>query len=181
MLLLLPWHLLLLHLLVSIEYFVGSTKAGVKAGLIQQPVPAQTFSSGPDLSAQGQNQPLSQVFRYDPNDAGSFPPKPALAKTIDGIHGSQSRTFAPTQSALDAAELQSGQSENATRTVEMAFKHNRALPLELFDNPETEIVQPETRIARRPADQPGAAARSRYYNSRGEFEWAPCYVLAYDR
>ena len=63
----------------------------------------------------------------------------------------------------------------------MSFKHNRALPLELFDNPETEVVRPETRIASKGAESPGAPARSRYYNSRGEFAWAPCYVLAYDR
>ena len=63
----------------------------------------------------------------------------------------------------------------------MSFKHNRALPLELFDNPETEVVQPETRIVTRAADTPGVSARSRYYNSRGEFAWASCHVLSYDR
>lgn len=160
---------------------VGSTKAGVKAGLVQQPVAALPVSIPTDPSTLEENQPVPDMFRYDPNDAGSFPPKPALAKTIDGNHGSHSRTFSPSQTALEAAEIQTGQSANDSRAVEMAFKHNRTLPLELFDNPETEVVQPETRIARKAVDLPGAAARSRYYNSRGEFAWAPCYVLAYDR
>lgn len=63
----------------------------------------------------------------------------------------------------------------------MPFKHNKALPLELFDNPETEVVSPEERIKNQPSGQPGALARSRFYDSRGEFAWAPCFVIAYDR
>lgn len=125
--------------------------------------------------------PQAEHYFFDPVHTGSYPPKPALSKTIDGVHGSQSRTFAPSASAVEAAVEQTGKSANDARALDMPIKHNRALPLELFDNPETEVVPPEHRINTRPSGQPGAPARSRFYDSRGEFAWAPCYVIAYDR
>lgn len=123
----------------------------------------------------------AEHYYFDPVDTGSFPPKPALSKTIDGVHGSQSKTFAPTESAIQTAVEQTGKSSSDARALDMPFKHNRALPLELFDNPETEVVPPEDRIKGRADGQPGALARSRFYDSRGDFAWAPCYVIAYDR
>lgn len=125
--------------------------------------------------------PQAEHYFFDPVNTGSYPPKPALSKTIDGVHGSQSRTFAPSASAVEAAVEQTGKSANDARALDLPIKHNRALPLELFDNPETEVVPPEHRINTRPNGQPGASARSRFYDSRGEFAWAPCYVIAYDR
>ena len=120
-------------------------------------------------------------YCFDPIDTGSFPPKPALAKTIDGVHGSQSKSFAASESAIQKEVEQTGKSSNDARALDMPFKHNRALPLELFDNPETEIVAPEDRISSRPSGQPGALARSRFYDSRGQFAWSPCFVIQYDR
>jgi len=125
--------------------------------------------------------PQAERYFFDPVNTGSFPPKPALTKTIDGVHGSQSHTFAPSASAIQNAVEQTGKSANDARALEMPIKHNRALPLELFDNPETEVVPPEDRINSRPSGQPGAPARSRFYDSKGEFAWAPCHVIAYDR
>lgn len=123
----------------------------------------------------------SEHYCFDPVNTGSFPPKPALSKTIDGVHGSQSKTFAPTESAVQSAVKQTGKSSSDAKALDMPFKHNRALPLELFNNPETEVVAPEDRIKGRPSDQPGVLARSRFYDSRGDFAWAPCFVTAYDR
>ncbi len=97
------------------------------------------------------------------------------------MHGSQSHTFAPSASAIESAVEQTGKSANDARALEMPIKHNKALPLELFDNPETEVVPPEDRINSRPSGQFGAPARSRFYDSKGEFAWAPCHVIAYDR
>lgn len=120
-------------------------------------------------------------YCFDATSTGSFPPKPALTKTIDGVHGSQSKSFAPSESAIQAAVEQTGKSTSDVRALDMPFKHNKALPLELFDNPETEVIPPEERIDSRPSGQPGALARSRFYDSRGQFAWAPCFVIAYDR
>ena len=126
--------------------------------------------------------PLSaERYCFDPVNTGSFPPKPALSKTIDGVHGSHSKTFAPTESAIQTAIEQTGKSSSDARAPDMPFKQNKALPLELFDNPETEVVPPEDRIKDCPKGQPGALARSRFYDSRGDFAWAPCFVIAYDR
>lgn len=61
------------------------------------------------------------------------------------------------------------------------MKPNRALPLELFDNPETELVPPEERLLRRQPGAPGVAAHSRYYDTQGHCKWAPCWVLQYNR
>jgi len=140
----------------------GSTKAGIQAALSPWPAPGQVVSSG--LAEAAQSVPAEpQAVRYflDPANTGSYPPKPALTKTIDGVHGSQSRTFAPSASAVESALEQTGKSASDARALDMPFKHNRALPLELFDNPETEVVRPEDRISAKTSDQPGAAARSR--------------------
>jgi hypothetical protein len=139
---------------------VGSTKAGIQAADVL---------------------PQAERYFFNPVNTGSFPPKPALTKTIDGVHGSQSHTFTPSASAIENAVEQTGKSANDARALEMPIKHNRALPLELFDNPETEVVPPEDRINSRPSGQPGAPARSRFYDSKGGFAWAPCHVIAYDR
>ena len=160
----------------------GSTKAGIQASLSPQPAPGQVVtSSATDATEHAQVEPLAERYCFDPANTGSYPPKPALAKTIDGVHDSQSQTFAPSASAIDNAVEQAGKSANDARALEMPFKHNRALPLELFDNPETEVVPPEDRISNRASDQPGASARSRFYDSKGAFAWAPCFVIAYDR
>lgn len=160
----------------------GSTKASIQAVLSPQPVPATVVTTATSEAAEYEieSSPAERYY-FDPVDTGSFPPKPALSKTIDGVHGSQSKTFAPTESAIQTAVEQTGKSSNDARALDMPFKHNRALPLELFDNPETEVVPPEDRIKGRADGQPGALARSRFYDSRGEFAWAPCFVLAYDR
>ena len=160
----------------------GSTKAGIQAALsplpaVDQVVSTQRAETGELVTTE----PAAERYFFDPVHTGSYPPKPALAKTIDGVHGSQSRTFAPSASALESAVEQTGQSANDARALDMPIQHNKALPLELFDNPETEVVPPEDRINNRPHGYPGAVARSRFYNSRGEFAWAPCYVIAYDR
>ena len=139
-----------------------STTSNADSNLVVHPLPAERYY-------------------FDPVNTGSFPPKPALSKTIDGVHGSHSKTFAPSESAIAKAIEQTGKSPNYAREPDMPFKHNRALPLELFDNPETEVVPPEDRIKGCPSIQPGAVARSRFYDSRGDFAWAPCFVIAYDR
>ena len=123
----------------------------------------------------------AEHYYFDPVNTGSFPPKPALSKTVDGVHGSRSKTFAPSESAIQTAIEQTGKSLSDARALDMSFKHNKALPLELFDNPETEVVPPEDRIKDCPSDQSGALARSRFYDSRGGFAWATCFVIAYDR
>lgn len=158
---------------------VGSTKAGIQAALSPQPTAGQIAISAATESADVL--PQAERYFFNPVNTGSFPPKPALTKTIDGVHGSQSHTFAPSISAVETAVEQTGKSANDARALEMPIKHNRALPLELFDNPETEVVPPEDRINSRPSGQPGAPARSRFYDSKGDFAWAPCYVIAYDR
>ncbi|KAA6419936.1 MAG: dynein heavy chain axonemal [Trebouxia sp. A1-2] len=157
----------------------GSTKAGIQAALSPQPTAGQIAISAATESADVL--PQAERYFFNPVNTGSFPPKPALTKTIDGVHGSQSHTFAPSISAVETAVEQTGKSANDARALEMPIKHNRALPLELFDNPETEVVPPEDRINSRPSGQPGAPARSRFYDSKGDFAWAPCYVIAYDR
>ena len=159
--------------------FAGSTKAGIQAALSPRPAADQIAISPATESADVL--PQAERYFFDPVNTGSFPPKPALTKTIDGVHGSQSHTFAPSASAIQNAVEQTGKSANDARALEMPIKHNRALPLELFDNPETEVVPPEDRINSRPSGQPGAPARSRFYDSKGEFAWAPCHVIAYDR
>ena len=125
-------------------------------------------------------QPLVERYCFDPVNTGSFPPKPALTNTIDGLHGSQVARFAPSASAIESAVKQTGPGKDA-RALDMSFKHNAALPLELFDNPETEVIAPETRLSQKGRDELGVLARSRFYDSRGQFAWAPCFVLAYDR
>jgi hypothetical protein len=56
------------------------------------------------------------------------------------------------------------------------------LPLELFDSPESELVDPAERIqAAIDAGQGGAPALSRFYEPHGSFTWAPCCVQQYDR
>ncbi|KAL0050690.1 hypothetical protein WJX82_005287 [Trebouxia sp. C0006] len=157
----------------------GSTKAGIQAALSPRPAAGQIPIS-PATESAGVLPQAERNF-FDPVNTGSFPPKPALTKTIDGVHGSQSHTFAPSASAIENAVEQTGKSANDARALEMPIKHNKALPLELFDNPETEVVPPEDRINGRPSGQPGAPARSRFYDSKGEFAWAPCHVVAYDR
>ena len=157
---------------------VGSNKAGIQAALSPQPAAGQIATSAATETV-GVSPQAKRNF-FDPVNTGSFPPKPALTKTIDGVHGSQSHSFAPSASAIENAVEQTGKSANDARALEMPIKHNRALPLELFDNPETEVVPPEDRI-NRPSGQPGAPARSRFYDSKGEFAWAPCHVIAYDR
>ena len=157
----------------------GSTKAGIQAALSPQSAAAQVAINPATESADVL--PQAERYHFDPVNTGSFPPKPALTKTIDGVHGSQSHTFAPSASAIESAVEQTGKSANDARALEMPIKHNRALPLELFDNPETEVVPPEDRINGRASGQPGAPARSRFYDSKGEFAWAPCHVIAYDR
>ena len=159
----------------------GSTKAGIQAVLSPQPAPSHAVTSATSETADVGSTLIVKRYCFDPVDTGSFPPKPALAKTIDGVHGSQSKSFAPSESAIQKAVEQTGKSSNDARALDMPFKHNRALPLELFDNPETEIVAPEDCISSRPSGQPGALAHSRYYDSRGEFAWSPCHVIAYDR
>ena len=157
---------------------VGSNKAGIQAALSPQPAAGQIAPSAATETV-GVSPQAERNF-FDPVNTGSFPPKPALTKTIDGVHGSQSHSFAPSASAIENAVEQTGKSANDARALEMPIKHNRALPLELFDNPETEVVPPEDRI-NRPSGQPGAPACSRFYDSKGEFAWAPCHVIAYDR
>jgi len=157
----------------------GSTKAGIQAALSPRPAAGQIPIS-PATESAGVLPQAERNF-FDPVNTGSFPPKPALTKTIDGVHGSQSHTFAPSASAIENVVEQTGKSANDARALEMPIKHNKALPLELFDNPETEVVPPEDRINGRPIGQPGAPARSRFYDSKGEFAWAPCHVIAYDR
>lgn len=158
---------------------VGSTKAGIQAALSPQPAAGQIANSAATETADVL--PQAERYFFDPVNTGSFPLKPALTKTIDGVHGSQSHTFTPSASAIENAVEQTGKSANDARALEMPIKHNRALPLELFDNPETEVVPPEDRINSRPSGQPGAPARSRFYDSKGGFAWAPCHVIAYDR
>ena len=159
----------------------GPAKTTIQAGLAPRPAPAVTvISPAADNDEPASNHTAVERYFYDPVNAGSYPPKPALTKTIDGLHGSQVARFAPSASAIATAIEQTGPGKDA-RAVDMAFKHNAALPLELFDNPETEVIPPERRISQKAGDQPGALARSRFYDSRGQFAWAPCYVLAYDR
>ena len=167
---------------IKTQIFVGSTKAGIQAVLSPQPVAAAVVNSSTTAASDHTSYPsLPEHYWFDATNTGSFPPKPALAKTIDGVHGSQSKSFAPTESAIQAAVDQTGKSTSDVRALDMPFKHNKALPLELFDNPETEIIPLEERINNRPGGQPGALARSRFYDSRGQFAWAPCFVMAYDR
>ena len=160
----------------------GSTKAGIQAVLSPQAIPAAVVTSATSEAHGHTVRPSpSEHYCFDPVNTGSFPPKPALSKTIDGVHGSQSKTFAPTESDIQTAVNQTGKSFSDAKPLDMPFKQNKALPLELFDNPETEVVPPEDRIKGRPSDQPGALARSRFYDSRGDFAWAACFVIAYDR
>lgn len=168
--------------LYQYTYFAGSTKASIQAVLSPHPVSAAVVTSNTSAAVDPASPAvLPESYCFDAANTGSFPPKPALTKTIDGVHGSQSKSFAPTDSAIQQAVEQTGKSTRDARALDMPFKHNKALPLELFDNPETEVIPPEERISNRPSDQPGALARSRFYNSRGEFAWAPCFVIAYDR
>ena len=167
---------------IKTEVFAGTTKAGIQAVLSPEPVPAAAVTSTtlkPDTH--DIHHLTAEHCYYDPVNTGSFPPKPALSKTTDGVHGSHSKTFAPTESAIQTAIEQTGKSLSDARALDMPFKHNKALPLELFDNPETEVVPPEDRVKARSSDQSGALARSRFYDSRGNFAWAPCFVIAYDR
>ena len=159
----------------------GSAKTTIQAGLAPRPAPAVTVTSPiVKVDEPASTQLVAERYFYDPINAGSYPPKPALTKTIDGLHGSQVARFAPSASAIATAIEQTGPGKDA-RAVDMSFRHNAALPLELFDNPETEVIPPEKRISQTATDQPGVLARSRFYDSRGQFAWAPCYVLAYDR
>ena len=55
------------------------------------------------------------------------------------------------------------------------------LPLEAFDLPELESFCPLLRLAAaRVAGASGLPARSRYFDPKGAFVWAPCTAVEYE-
>ncbi len=74
------------------------------------------------------------------------------------------------------------------KTAEIPTKVSTSLPLEYFDSPAMEAVQPQDRLDSVKAEaeaagsqQPGAPARSRFYDLAGAFTWAACWALEYDQ
>ncbi|KAK9829119.1 hypothetical protein WJX72_004004 [[Myrmecia] bisecta] len=173
---------------------LGSHSPAVSPGSEHQlgasPYAADSPAS-PGFGAGGKRKRSSDAdYWFDPCDLGSFPPKAAQPASV--------AEYAPAESLESTAQLESetanGPASPAlpckTATLrgsqgpsaeELPVKASKKLPLELFDNPETELEPPEERLRRAAADLPGAPAHSRFYDTSGEFAWAPCHVLDYDR
>lgn len=124
--------------------------------------------------------------RFDAGNIGSFPPKLATLSTQElCLHGEDRRGQAKVATSSDSgSELAADLTVSRLGTApldDLGIRPSKKLPLELFDNPELEQVQPQERLARVPHGEPGIPARSKFYDTAGNFSWAPCHVLEFLR
>lgn len=120
---------------------------------------------------------------WDPDFTGTFPKNalayrpPSLARMPEPRHVFQAPDepfmWVPRPKDEDAHYMRPTPNEIPHRT-------ETTLPLEMFDDPELERVDPVEYLQQLEGDaRPGVTARSRYYQNGGQFTWAPCYVLGY--
>ncbi|KAG2430891.1 hypothetical protein HXX76_009864 [Chlamydomonas incerta] len=130
----------------------------------------------PSRSVEGSS--LADYFGAGAGGAGS----PALEVQADPAHP---------LGWVPAEETQMG-TRLRPRTGQLPVRTTTSMPLEYFDSPEMELVQPEERLrrAREAAEVEGRGAGagpvgvpgfSRYFDTSGTFMWAPCVFTDYDR
>jgi hypothetical protein len=74
-----------------------------------------------------------------------------------------------------------GSPRSTSAPLQVPAKGPTSLPLEAFDCPELEAFRPAERLAAaRTAGAAGLGARSRYFDPRGAFVWAPCVAVEHD-
>ncbi|EFJ50021.1 hypothetical protein VOLCADRAFT_117040, partial [Volvox carteri f. nagariensis] len=153
--------------------------------------------------------PRCEYF-FDPATASDlFPPRPLEGSALADyfIMGSEAAAAAAAgDAAASAAGVAEVQSEPAhplgwvpveetqfstrlrPRTGQLPVRTTTSMPLEYFDSPEMELISPEQRLEAAAAGGPaaggkgpdGVLAYSRYFDSKGSFSWAPCFVREYD-
>lgn len=146
--------------------------AGVQAGTIKAAWPRPTAAGC-----------ASQPLPCDARGTATFPPRISGGWQASGEEqpGSQMQqqldeplTWVPDEGQeASQAPIAPSRSQGGKRST---------LPLEFFDSPAMEAVDPQQRLqAAQAAGEPGAAALSRFYGQDGTFVWAACHVLQYDR